>query len=162
MWFGRWLMHVFKMDDCKNLISTQLLKTRETLIFNTCPQGVARQKRWRGCVSRRRCWSEVRVHKMEMGWEERHFTFCYDHHNHDGNVHEDDDHGTPSQPQEQWELSEQQHSSPADKGWPSCVIIIVVIINPLLRFKSSLSDLFETPIHQWRSGRPGLAAAGAR
>ena len=104
--FGRWLMHVFKMDDCKNLLPTQSLKTRKTLVFNISPQGVARQKWWRGCVSRRRCWSEVRVHKMEMGWEERHFTFCYDHHNHDGNIHENDDHRTPSQPQEQWELSE--------------------------------------------------------
>ena len=96
----------FKMDDWKNLISMQAQKTRKTLVFNICPQGVARQKRWRGCVSRRRCWSEVRVHKWKMGWEERHYIFCYDHHNHDGNVHEDDDHRTPSQPQEQWELSE--------------------------------------------------------
>ena len=149
---NRWLQESYIYTVAEN---------RKNVSFQYLPQGVARQKRWRGRVSRRRCWSEVRVPKWKTGWEERHFTFCYDHHNHDGNVHEDDDHRTPSQPQEQWELSEQQHSSPADTGWPSSSSSSSLLSSsPQIQIKL-VRSFVETYI-QWRSGRPGLAAAGAR
>ena len=42
--FGRWLMHVFKIDDYKNLISTQAQKTGKNISFQYLPPGCRSSK----------------------------------------------------------------------------------------------------------------------